>query len=247
MKNNTNIEISVIIPFYNEINLIDRAVESVFEQVGNDFIIELIIVNDGYLNEIDISNVIKRKNINVTKNIYGKGPGGARNTGLDLASGCFIAFLDADDYWSSGKLNKQLKVFSLGYNFVCTAYKFEGRNTLVKPPNNIKKAIDVFLKQGIGTSSVMISKEILGDTRFNDYRFSQDIDFWYRIASKKNFSFYSIDDPLVTYYTGGTTKNKIVQAKYFYHILNRNNVHFFNKIYILLRYFVRGVFNYYIR
>lgn len=247
MKYKVNKTLSVIIPFYNELDLIARAVDSVFEQRKHDVSIDVIVVNDGTLSEKYILDVIGRDNVRVEMNKYCKGPGGARNTGLDLAIGDVIAFLDADDYWSPDKVHAQLKKFSTDVNFVCTGYKFEGGNTVIVPPSSIEKALDIFLKQGVGTSTVMITSDLLGDTRFNDYRFSQDIDFWYRLATKEMFSYARVSEPLVTYYTKGSTKNKFVQLKHFINILNKNEMSMFNKSYILLKYIIRGLYNYYIR
>ena len=80
-------KLSVIIPFYNELNLINRAVNSVvinsifFDQV------EIILINDGSFEESEIRSCFKNnsnKLIKIVSNNYAKGPGGARNTGLDI-------------------------------------------------------------------------------------------------------------------------------------------------------------------
>ncbi len=89
-------KISIIIPTYNCVEYLPKAVESVFSQTHQD--IEVIVVDDNstdntssYLNSISDS----RMQIITTS---GLGASGARNLGINRASGDYIAFLDADDY-----------------------------------------------------------------------------------------------------------------------------------------------------
>lgn len=90
--------ISVIIPTYNTLNYIEKAINSVLNQTYDN--IELIIVNDGstdgtkeFLDDISLKyprvNVIHQKNTGVSM---------ARNKGLDLTRGAFVCFLDSDDW-----------------------------------------------------------------------------------------------------------------------------------------------------
>jgi len=96
--------VSVIIPVYNGETYLAEALESVLQQ--NYEPIEIIIVDDGSTD----------KTAQIVKNIKGnikysyqtnQGPAAARNTGLRLASGEFIAFLDVDDLWSRNRLTMQ--------------------------------------------------------------------------------------------------------------------------------------------
>lgn len=93
---------SVIIPTYNRKALLRKAVDSVLSQTyGN---LELIIVDDGSFDDTDklISNY-QDKRI-VYKKIPHSGVSAARNKGISLATGNFIAFLDSDDWWKKDKL-----------------------------------------------------------------------------------------------------------------------------------------------
>ena len=90
-------KLSVIIPFYNELNLINRAVNSVV--INSIFFdqLEIILINDGSFEESEIRSCFKNnlnKLIKIVSNNYAKGPGGARNTGLDISKGDIIAFLE---------------------------------------------------------------------------------------------------------------------------------------------------------
>lgn len=97
--------VSVIIPFYSHKDWLTEALESVFSQTLND--IEVILVNDG--SKEDISDLLMRYG---DKLIYieqdNKGPAAARNKGLSVATGEYVAFEDADDIWYPNKLEKQI-------------------------------------------------------------------------------------------------------------------------------------------
>ena len=100
-------KISVIIPTYNRGNMIERAVRSVLNQTYNN--IEVIVVDDGSTDNTE--EVIK--DIKDTSVIYIKeanaGACVARNKGIDVSSGDYIAFLDSDDEWFPEKLEIQYK------------------------------------------------------------------------------------------------------------------------------------------
>lgn len=103
--------VSVIIPTYNCGKYIKRAINSVMQQTFSDF--EIIIVDDGSNdNTREILTDILTTN-NKIKYIFQENHGHAvaRNNGAKEAEGSLIAFLDADDYWNSKKLEKQVDVF----------------------------------------------------------------------------------------------------------------------------------------
>jgi teichuronic acid biosynthesis glycosyltransferase TuaG len=238
---------SVIVPFYNEISLIERTVGSILCQ---DFICEIIICNDGPIsNQIIIDNLNKfdlNKIIVINTNAY-HGPGAARNIGLDLAKGDLIAFLDADDYWLPGKISSQINEIINGANFVSSGYYFDNYTTQVVPPVSINRPIDIFLKRGIGTSTVLISKNLLKNFRFRNIRYCQDIDFWYLLANQENFSYKSIPDKFVCYSTEGSTKNKLRQLAHFHQILLLNKIGFLNQFLILFSYIFHGLKNHFFK
>lgn len=93
-----NKKISVIIPVYNtNPEFLQKAINSVLNQTYKN--IEVIIVNDGSTdnNTLNFLKTLDNKNINII-NQENKGAGGARNTGINSATGDYIGFLDADDW-----------------------------------------------------------------------------------------------------------------------------------------------------
>jgi glycosyltransferase involved in cell wall biosynthesis len=98
--------VSVIIPYFNKTNTIQRAVDSVIGQNFESW--ELIIVDD--FSEIPVQRNFSGydSRIQVITNKKNLGPGPSRQKGLDIAVGKFVAFLDADDWWSPDFLGRSL-------------------------------------------------------------------------------------------------------------------------------------------
>ncbi|MEJ2010055.1 MAG: glycosyltransferase family A protein [Acidobacteriota bacterium] len=100
--------VSVIIPSYNSGRYLSDALRSVFEQDYQP--IEVIVVNDGSTDET--ASVVRSFNKNIIYTFQSnQGPASARNAGLRMSHGDFIAFLDADDYWPENKLRAQMSHF----------------------------------------------------------------------------------------------------------------------------------------
>ena len=242
--------LSVVIPFYREIDLIGRAVGSVLDNAGAVDAVQVLVCNDGNIPEqtiLDRLDARGRVVTRVARNTGAKGPGGARNTGLDLAEGEAIAFLDADDHWRPGKVAAQIAALQQGASFVATAYAFEGSPVVIQPPATLDQPIDVFLKRGIGTSTVMISRSLLQQHRFRDFRFAQDIDFWYALARSPEFRYRALGECFVEYSTGGSTKNKWVQLQYLNKVITSNRIPPIAHGRILASYVLAGVYNHYIK
>lgn len=100
--------VSIILPTYNRVRTLTRAVNSVLQQDYSAF--ELIIVDDGSTDgtrELVASYTDPRiRFVPLEKN---GGASHARNVGLNLAKGEYISFQDSDDEWLAGKLEKQIQ------------------------------------------------------------------------------------------------------------------------------------------
>jgi len=241
--------LSVIIPFYRELELISRSVESVVSNVMANFGAEILICNDGDISEQEIRSMLSEEGNRLVRVLYNKGakgPGAARNIGLEAACGDIIAFLDADDYWLDGKVQAQVAEMQKGATFVVTAYQFDIGRSVITPPSYVGASIDVFIKRGIGTSTVMVARDLLSSFRFREIRFAQDIDFWYALAGSPLFRYAALDTCYVTYSTGGSTKNKWIQLQYLCLVLSINRVGWLNRLRVLVSYIAIGIYNHYI-
>jgi glycosyltransferase involved in cell wall biosynthesis len=245
-----HMKLSVIIPFYRELDLIRRSVDSVFKNTESIDEIEILICNDGPIPEADVFarlDTVCHPSTRVIKNIGVKGPGGARNTGLNLSSGEVIAFLDADDYWLPGKIAAQVDALKGGATFIATSYSFENSDVHITPPACITHPLDIFIKRGIGTSTVLMTRELLQSYRFRDIRFAQDIDFWYALSQSPLFKYSRVTRSSVVYSTGGSTRNKFAQLKYLYRVLELNSIPLLPRSRILFSYAAVGAFNHFIK
>lgn len=103
-----NIKISIIIPVYNVEEYIEQCLESVINQTLKE--IEIIIVNDGTQDNSmkKIERFLSDKRIVVIDKENG-GVSSARNVGLEIAKGEYIAFVDSDDFIDKIMLEKIYK------------------------------------------------------------------------------------------------------------------------------------------
>ena len=96
------VKYSVVIPMYNKAEYIRYTLKSVLAQSFHDF--EVIVVDDGSTdNSLKIARQTDSDKIRIIAQ-ENQGTAVARNTGIEHASGEYIAFLDADDEWKSNYL-----------------------------------------------------------------------------------------------------------------------------------------------
>lgn len=198
---NKTVEISVIIPVYNQPQLLDEALHSVEEQTYDTF--EVIVVDDN--SEADIKAVIDEyPNVRFISHNSNRGAGSARNTGIEAAAGDYVAFLDADDTWQPTKLEKQRSVFaenSQEVGLVYTGfiqYETDGNEWTHTPSAAGDIYLDELERDRIHpTSTVMIRRDVLNEvSRFDESLPSrQDYDLWIRIT--ENYEIEYVDEILV--------------------------------------------------
>ncbi|MGB3639029.1 MAG: glycosyltransferase family A protein, partial [Rivularia sp. (in: cyanobacteria)] len=100
-------KISVVVPAYNSQNTICETITSVLQQSFSDF--ELIVINDGSTDRtLELLSDIKDARLKVYS-YPNAGLPAARNRGIIRATGEFLSFIDADDLWTSDKLELQLQ------------------------------------------------------------------------------------------------------------------------------------------
>lgn len=102
-------KVSIITPMYNAQKFIAKAIESVRSQTYQNW--EMLIINDKSKDKsFEIANEFAKKDdrikiVNVKQNV---GVVRGRNQLIEKATGKYIAFLDADDFWHEKKLEKQI-------------------------------------------------------------------------------------------------------------------------------------------
>ena len=99
--------VSVILPTFNRLDQTRLAIESVLAQTMADF--ELIVVDDGSTVSMEAALAdLSDNRIKLIKRRVNCGAAAARNVGIHLARGQFIAFLDSDDRWLPDKMELQI-------------------------------------------------------------------------------------------------------------------------------------------
>ena len=109
------IRLSIIVPLYNSEKYIHKCLDSLLEQDIPHSNYEIVVVNDGSPDnsyEIVLSYTKRFSNIKFVSQ-ENQGTSGARNTGIDIAQGTYMAFVDPDDYVQPNILNSLLDKMEL--------------------------------------------------------------------------------------------------------------------------------------
>ncbi len=188
-------EISVVIPCYNSIDTIERALDSVLAQTVLP--LEVILVDD--CGQDDLSSFFESIKIKYRSSFdlkllraeVNSGAGSARNLGWNNAVGKYIAFLDSDDSWLPNKLEFQLEYFNkfpelqlLGSNH----YVESNDGTLIEENliSSDSEYVDItrfkqLIKNRFATSTVILKRDI--KFRFEEKkRYSEDFLLWNQIV-----------------------------------------------------------------
>lgn len=198
--------ISVIIPVYNAEESIEKCLDSIKNQTWKGEF-EIIVINDGSADRSgEILENYRKKNPEMPIQLINQENGGvskARNTGLKIAKGDYIALLDSDDEWLPEKTEKQMKYLQnsdFGVDFITSLWNDEkvsfpyaiGGNGLVAI--NLNKLLFKVTGQ---TSTAIFKRKILENTGFFDerQRYSEDANFWMRIS--ENNSMFLLPEKLV--------------------------------------------------
>jgi teichuronic acid biosynthesis glycosyltransferase TuaG len=184
---------SIIIPVYNAGAYIKASLASVFAQTCSDF--EVIVIDDGSTDDTaDRVNTFSHHA--ALRYVYqtNAGPAAARNTGLNLARGQFIAFLDSDDLWHPRKLEAHLQRMqetpALGMSFNWFEVFHDRPDNLLSPwfapPSQLTLSWkDFLLRNWTGTTSTVVvrSECLKGQLAFDPrFRTGEDYQLWIAIA-----------------------------------------------------------------
>lgn len=210
-------QVSVIIPAYNCAGYISKAIDSVLNQ---EVELEIIVINDNSTDNLDEVMEKYRDNpaLFYVKNSKNLGVAEARNKGVNLAKGKYIAFLDADDYWEKDKLKKQLKALEkTGAVICCTAREMmqpNGELTGRTIPVKEKLTYRELLKHNsINCSSVLLEAAVAREFPMEHDDSHEDYLMWLEILQKYQYA-CGINEPLLKYRLspGGKSGDKMKSA-----------------------------------
>ncbi len=200
--------VSIIIPTYNREHLLSRAIQSVLNQTYQDF--ELIIVDDGSTD--DTGKVVKSFNCEIIKYIRhdkNRGLPAARNTGIRVAKGDYIAFQDSDDEWMPEKLERQIRAFETASPAVGIVYT--GRYRIINNQKDYAPPTKLTPKDGdlscsllracwMPPQATLVKRECFKRVGMFNERFRALGDWELFLRMSKYYQFKFIDEPLAILY-----------------------------------------------
>ncbi len=196
-------KISAVIPAYNSATFLPQAITSVLAQ--SESISEIIVVDDGSTD--DTRGVLEQFGSAVQYvHQENQGPSAARNRGIDLAEGDWIAFLDADDQWTEDKTQEQIEIVRRHPEVALVASDMAevdpSGNVLVPSVLNKHHLLDwlkslngapiphamaaLVQKNFIPTGAVLVNKAVLDQVgRFDEQlHFGEDLELWVRVSMR---------------------------------------------------------------
>ncbi|AKA34991.1 glycosyltransferase family 2 protein [Flagellimonas lutaonensis] len=233
--------VSIITPIFNSEKYIEQCIASVIKQTHTNW--EHLVIDDcssdsGPLKVKETAKNEKRlKYIRLTKN---SGAGIARNKGISLARGKYVAFLDSDDIWHPEKLEKQLKfMIDNDYCFTFTSYGFiDVQGKKIEGEMRAKHTVTyqkALYKNPIGCLTAVYNVEKLGKVFMPEIRKRQDFALWLKLLKKTNA--YGLQECLAFYRKGNESisSNKLKLIPYEWKIYRKEEgLSFFESLFYLI-------------
>lgn len=244
-------------PTFNRAHLLHRSIGSLVQQTFKNF--DVFICDDGSTDEtrLVVESYKNILNINWKYCKNSGGPASPRNIGIKASKSKYIAFLDADDWWTPTKLEISLNYLKNGYDFIYHDLMITNDSlsnlgilksrTLTYPYYN-----DLLLNgNAINCSSVICKSTIfdqvgLFDTH-NDCIAAEDFDMWIRI-SKNGFNFKKISGHHGFYRLHSSNISSYLKTfKYTKYIYNKykQDIQLLSKL--IPRWIVSNIVKYYIK
>jgi glycosyltransferase involved in cell wall biosynthesis len=187
--------ISVIIPAYKAAGHIGKALESVFAQTFSNY--EVIVINDGSPDTPQFLEVIHPYYDKIRYlEQHNQGPSAARNRGILVANGEYLAFLDSDDCWFPSYLANQVRLIEgsppIGLVY-CNALRVgpiagRWRTCMDASPSHGPVTFDSLVREQctVLTSFTVVRRQAVLDAGLFDPNFlrSEDFDLWLRMAHR---------------------------------------------------------------
>ena len=227
-KENNSPLISIIIPTYNRGEFIKETIITALNQTYNNF--EILVIDDGSTDDTEqVTNSIKDDRLKYFWQEHRGRPAPARNKGIQLAKGEYIAFLDSDDIWLPRKLEKQLKTFAQYPELLVVSTN--GETFPIHPSKHIFNMLtnkrlsfrSLLIQNHVINSSVLMKKSVTESIGLLDedirLRALEDYDYWLRILKYRNKSILVLKEGLIrrrllSENIGITTTPNAAHAKY---------------------------------
>lgn len=246
----SDILVSVVMPVYNGERFIGEAIQSVLVQKVP---LELIIIDDNSEDGTreQIQSFCKDERVIYILNEKNLGVAASRNRGMELARGKYIAFLDADDYWTKDKLEKQTMLMeekhcvlsSTGRELMDENGKLTGRVIGIKEEVSYK---DLLKGNVLNTSGVMVLTSVARRYPMVQDDLHEDYIMWLSILKDYGKAF-GINAPMLKYRVMKGTKsaNKLKSAKMTFGVYRHMGLNVWQACYYFCFYAIHGILKYY--
>ncbi|MFV0527407.1 MAG: glycosyltransferase family 2 protein [Lachnospiraceae bacterium] len=242
-------EVSVVIPAYNGAAFLAQAVESVYAQ---GVAVEVIVVDDASEDSTAAvaASFAEREGVIYIRNEQNLGVAASRNKGVQLAQAPYVAFLDADDWWGSGKLAHQIQLLEESQKVLCSTGRelmnedgsSTGKRIGVKPVITYKELLK---HNSINCSSVLIRTDVMRQFPMQHEDSHEDYITWLRIL-RQHEPAVAINEPYLKYRLsqGGKSRNKVKSAQMTYRVYRYMGYSVPRCLCMLVSYMVHGVVKY---
>lgn len=179
--------VTAVVTTHNRPHLLPRALDSVAAQTYPN--LELIVVDDG--SDKDVAPIVEnyRNAVNVVHYLRNESPRGAcaaRNQGIEVANGEFIAGLDDDDRWHPDRIEKLLEVYGDQCSFVTSDVRMmykKGSPVWHKKP--VITLDDLLYSNHVGNQGLIKKERLMAVGGFDEsLDAGQDYDLWIRLAER---------------------------------------------------------------
>lgn len=241
--------VSIIVPVYNVRKYIIDTITSVQAQSYENW--ELLLIEDGSTDgtaQLIAGYLAQNKDDRIRLHVLGQngGAAAARNYGIRISRGRFIAFLDSDDIWKPDKLKKQIAFMLKKQAAFCfTGYEFAseagiGTGKVVTVPETIRYR-QALQNTTIFTSTVIFDTNIIDRERIRMPEVkSEDTALWWKMLKAYGQAF-GLNENLVLYRRGGKSlsSNKVEALRRIWNLYR--NVEHLNIIYSAYNFFFWAV------
>ncbi|MCW6676338.1 glycosyltransferase family 2 protein [Aerococcaceae bacterium NML180378] len=216
--------VSIVTPVYQAERFIAETIRSVQQQTYTNW--ELILVNDCTPDQSAavIEPFLVDERIRLLHLETNSGAAVARNTGLAVAKGRYIAFIDSDDCWAPEKLATQLAFMQQQQvSFTYTNFAIVAEDgQMLKERVNLPSKLDyhgLLKNTAIACSTVMIDRKQVGNFVMPLVRKGQDTATWLKLMREQQLTAYLVDEVLNHYrqVQGSISSNKIGALKRTWH------------------------------
>jgi len=212
---------TIIIPTYNQADLLSKALHSVINQTYEKW--EAIVI-DNYSAD-NTKDVVEKLHDCRIRYIPFRNQGiiaASRNRGIALSHGKYIAFLDSDDLWYPEKLSSCLEVLSQGFDAVCHGMWIRHKGKLTQKilpaliQDNVFESLLFSGNSGITTSAIIVDKKSL--EKFGVFSedeqlvTAEDYDLWLRL-SEHNIKWVFLSEVLGEYYVHGKNASRNIDKQ----------------------------------